>query len=99
MNVRIYKPSRNAMQSGRGKLGQWLLEGETSACKSPETVMGWASSTDTRGQIKIPFPTQEAAIAFAEQKGWGYVLSSPHERHITPRNYGDNFKYIPPQET
>ena len=60
--------------------------------------MGWTCSEDTLNQVQLKFDTQEEAIAFAQEKGWAFTLSNAHERKVTPRNYGDNFKYVAPKE-
>jgi hypothetical protein len=92
MRVRIYKPSRNAMQSGRAGSGSWVLEAELETPRRPEPLMGWISSGDTLNQICIRFPTQDEAVAFAQRKGWDVDTrgSSPHR--VEPRNYADNFR-------
>jgi len=95
MKVRIYRPDKNAMQSGRGKT-QWLLDYETVSRRQPESLMGWTSSEDTLNQVVLKFDTRDEAIAFAKRKGWEYSIAPEHDRKITPRNYGDNFRYIPP---
>ena len=98
MRVRIYKPSKNAMQSGLARTGQWLLEYETETPRVPEPLMGWTSSGDTLNQVRLSFPTMQEAAAYAQQKGWAYTIQPPHERKVRPRNYVDNFRYIPPPE-
>ena len=35
MQVRIYQPARNAMQSGKGNTRQWLLEFVSPGAESP----------------------------------------------------------------
>jgi ETC complex I subunit conserved region len=95
MNVRIFKPSKNVMQSGRGKTHSWVLEYETSSTRQPENLMGWTSSGDTLNQVQIRFSSQEDAVSFAKGKGWNYTVLPEHDRQLKPRNYGDNFKYIP----
>lgn len=97
MKVRIYKPTRTAMQSGRAKTDNWVLEYETKSGRGPETLMGWTQSNCTLNQVKMNFETQEEAIRFAEEKGWSYSVKKPRERKVVPRNYGDNFKFIPPE--
>lgn len=98
MNVKIYRPARNAMQAGRAKSGFWVLEYEPATSRQPESLMGWSSSGDTLNQVKMEFPTEEEAVRFAEKKGWAYTVLPAQERRISPRNYVDNFKYIPPEE-
>ncbi|HOO50923.1 MAG TPA: ETC complex I subunit [Alphaproteobacteria bacterium] len=98
MEVKIYRPSKSAMQSGRAKAQNWILEYELQSARKPEALMGWTSSEDTLNQVKLKFPTVEKAVEFAESKGWSYSISLPQERKIVPKNYVDNFKYIPPEE-
>ena len=86
------------MQSGRAKTGKWILEYETTSARQPEALMGWTASEDTLNQVQLKFKTQEDALAFARKKGWDYVLSKEHSRKVRPRNYGDNFRYMPPEE-
>ena len=95
MNVRIYRPSKNTMQSGRAKIRDWVLEYETTSARKPEFLMGWTESADTLNQVRIKFKTAEDAVLFAKKHGWDYTLTMPHERRVVPRNFGDNFKYTP----
>jgi len=86
------------MQSGRAKMTQWVLEYESNTEKKPEPLMGWTKSGDTLGQVKLTFSSLEAAQKYADEKGL-YCKVQPHaERKVKPRNYGDNFKYIPPED-
>lgn len=57
--------------------------------------MGWNSGQDTLNQIKLKFPDKESAIKHAERNGWEYYVALERERRVRPRNYGDNFKYVP----
>ena len=95
MNVKIYKPSTSVMQSGRGKTQYWVLEYETTTPRAPERLMGWTASGDTLNQVQMRFESAEKAVAFAKEKGWTYDVLPEHERRVKPRNYGDNFRYIP----
>ncbi len=98
MRVKIYKPSKTAMQSGFAKTEQWILEYIPETRRGPESLMGWTASGDTLNQVKLKFDSKDQAIAFAESKGWQYLISKPKTRIVRPRNYGDNFKYFPPDE-
>ncbi|KAF0109361.1 MAG: ETC complex I subunit [Hyphomonadaceae bacterium] len=93
MGVRIYSPSKNPLQSGRGKLGRWVLEFDSAGAKSTEPLMGWTSSTDTSSQIKLTFDDKEAAIAYAEKNGLEYVVQEPKTPKRIIRAYSDNFTY------
>jgi hypothetical protein len=96
MKVRIYKPSKNAMQSGLGRTHSWVLEYEATSRRGPESLMGWTASGDTLNQVRLKFDSKEAAMAFAQGKGWEFTVATGHERIVRPRNYADNFRYIPP---
>lgn len=98
MEVKIYRPSKSAMQSGRAKTQLSILEYELKSARKPESLMGWTSSEDTLNQVKLKFPTLEKAKEFAEAKGWSYTVIPAQERKIVPKNYVDNFKYIPTDE-
>ena len=95
MNVKIYKPAKNAMQSGRANTDEWVLEYELQSPRRPEPVMGWVASEDTLNQVRIKFPTKEEAVAFAEKEGFAYTIAEPHLRKVKPQSYIDNFKYRP----
>ena len=67
MRARIYKPARNAMQSGRARTKLWLLEYEPESARVPDPLMGWTSSHDMRQQVALEFDTREEAVAYAEK--------------------------------
>ena len=92
MKVRIFKPAKTAMQSGRGKTREWLLESEP-APKEIDPLMGWTGSRNTMEQVQIWFLTLDEAKAHAEKKGWQYAVELPKVRDIKPKAYADNFAY------
>ena len=98
MKVRIYQPSKSAMQSGRASTAKWLLEYETETPRAPEPLMGWTASGDTLNQVRLKFETIQDAVGYAQSKGWAYTVLPTHQRRVVPKNYGDNFKYVPPEE-
>ena len=98
MKVRIYKPSASAMQSGTARTQNWVLEVEPVSKRSPEPLMGWSQAHDTLNQLRLTFSTKEAAIAHAETQGWSYSVAVERAKKVRPRNYMDNFKYIPSED-
>jgi hypothetical protein len=92
-NARIYRPARTAMQSGRAKTKEWLLEFEPRAAKRPDPLMGWMGSTDTLGQVTLSFDSQAEAVAYAERHGIAYDLEAPHTTKLKPKSYADNFRF------
>ena len=99
MNVKIYQPCKSTMQSGKAKTHHWVLEYELESSRAPESLMGWASSEDTNNQVRLKFDTCDEAISFANAKGWTVTVLPSQSRIVTPRNYVDNFKYVPPEES
>jgi len=89
--VRIYRPAKNAMQSGRANSKRWIVESEPASRKKIDTLMGWTGSDDTRTQVKLRFDTREDAVAYAERNGLEYRVEEPKERIIKPKNYAENF--------
>lgn len=98
MKVKIYQTGKTAMQSGRANVGRWVLEYELETRREPEPLMGWIASGDTLNQVRLSFKSPEDAVAYAEGKGWEYTVMPSHERRVVPRNYVDNFKYVPPED-
>jgi hypothetical protein len=93
MVARIYKPTRNAMQSGTAKTKQWVLEYEPEEPRGIEPLMGWTSSGDMKQQVKLRFTSKEEAIAYAERHGIAYQIVEPKEPARRVIAYADNFAY------
>lgn len=91
MPVRIYRPSKTAMQSGRAKTKQWVLEPTLDTARLPEPLMGWVSSGDTNNQIRLTFESKEEAVAYAKKHDLDYIVIGDHKRRLKPKGYADNF--------
>ncbi len=88
---RIFKPSKNAMQSGRANLATWVLEFEPTEAKQADRLMGWIGSGDMNGQLKLTFPSKEQAIEYARNKNLTYRVQEAKTRNIRPKSYSENF--------
>ena len=55
--------------------------------------MGWTSSKDTRGQLRLWFDSEAEAIAYAEKHGLMFALEEPRVHKVRPKAYADNFRY------
>tara|TARA_B100001996_G_C18162453_1_gene401144 strand:- start:149 stop:445 length:297 start_codon:yes stop_codon:yes gene_type:complete len=93
VDVRIFKPSKNATQSGRNNIKMWVMEFEPNAPKNTDFLMGWIGSVDTKGQVRIKFNSKEEAIAFAKKNGLTPNVQESNKRKINPKNYADNFSF------
>jgi hypothetical protein len=92
MTARIYRPARNAMQSGKGKSKNWILVHEPASPRDIEPLMGYTGSGDMRQQIKLSFDTLEAAEAYAQKNGIAYTVQPVHEATPKRQSYPDNFR-------
>ncbi len=95
MAARIYRPARNAMQSGKGNTDDWILEYIETVPRTIEPLMGWTSSADMNSQVRLNFGTKEAAIEYAEKNAIPYVVEEPKRRqlNVRTRGYGGNFAH------
>jgi len=92
MTARIYRPAKNATQSGMGKTRMWRLEFLPESALTIEPLMGWTSSSDVKSQIRLNFDTREEAVAYAERNGIPYRIEEPHELKRRVVSYSDNFR-------
>ncbi len=92
--VRIYRPAKNAMQSGLANSRRWVVEFEPQDRKQPDPLMGWNGSRDTLSQVRLRFDTREEAVAFAERRGLSYTVDAERPvRQVKPKSYADNFRF------
>jgi hypothetical protein len=69
-----------------------MLEYEPAEAKRPDPLTGWAGSGDTRTQVRLSFPTLDAARAYAASQGLDYHIVAPVERKLKIQAYADNFR-------
>ncbi len=55
--AKIFKPTKTAMQSGLGKSNKWVIEYMLDQ-HGVNPLMGWESSTDTLGELKLEFSSK-----------------------------------------
>jgi len=91
--ARIFKPAKNAMQSGKSKTKLWQLDYEPELPRAVEPLMGWTSSSDMKQQITLHFDTKEEAIAYCERKGIPCQVIEPKESVRRSVAYADNFSF------
>jgi hypothetical protein len=91
--VRIRRPAKTAMQSGRAKTREWVLEYEPASPRTPDPLMGWSSAADTLNEVSLRFDTLEEAVEFAKKRGLDYAVEAPQAPRIKPKSYADNFRY------
>jgi hypothetical protein len=90
--ARIFQRSTNAMQSGKARSDEWVLQFESHRPHRPDPLTGWSGGGDTQAQVTIGFPTMEAATAYAEKNDIAHHLVPSAKRKLRLQAYADNFK-------
>ena len=88
--AKIYKPSKTATQSGKGKTRNWILKYE-SRYGVTNPLMGWETSDDTMGEVILEFTTKDKAIEYAKNNKIQYELVEPKISDFIIKSYADNF--------
>ena len=91
MTIKIYRPSKTAMQSGMGKTKKWLAEYISNEETIKDNLMGWNSSSDTKSQIKVFFDSRDQAIEWAKNNNYQYFVEEPKIRKVKIKSYASNF--------
>jgi len=92
MKVKIFRPTKSAMQSGKRNTKKWLMEPvEEKNIRSINPVTGWVSASNTSSQLGFVFESKEEAIKFAEKSGFEYEVEEPKKMLVTKKSYAANF--------
>ena len=94
MTAKIYRPAPNAMQSGKAKSQDWLLEFDSDTPRTVDPLMGWISNADTNPQVRMWFETREEAIEFAKRQGIHFQVMESREPKRIVKAYADNFSAV-----
>jgi hypothetical protein len=81
------------MQSGKAGQKRWVLDFEPMAALRPDLLMGWASSADPGGQVRLYFEDRDAAIAFARAHAIPHQVIEPKAARRSVKSYGENFAF------
>jgi len=91
--ARIFKPARNAMQSGKAKTKEWVLEFEPASARASDPLMGWTQTSDMNGQVRLLFDTSGEAVEYANRHGIAFELVKARESRRIVKAYADNFAF------
>ena len=92
MFVKIYKPAKTAMQSGKAKTRLWHLQVIDDSNQSQDPLIGYHGGSSTKNQFKLQFDTQEDAINFAKSNNYDYEVIEASAKKFIKKSYADNFK-------
>ncbi len=88
--AKIYIPTKTAMQSGKGKIKNWILKFDTKDNKT-NSLMGWESGEDTMKEVRLEFSSKEKAIYYAKKNNIIYEVIEPKKHDFIIKSYADNF--------
>ena len=80
------------MQSGRARAGDWVLEFESARAQRPDPLTGWTGGAETQEQVRLVFPTLEAALAYAGREGVDAHVVPAAVPKLKLQAYADNFR-------
>ena len=90
--ARVYQQGVRAAQSGKARADNWVLEPEPVEPRRADPLMGWVGSGDTETQVRLTFPTLEAAQAYAVREGLDAVVVPAPQRRLIIQSYAENFR-------
>jgi len=90
--ARVSELERKTTQSGKANAGRWLLEFERQQALRPDPLTGWNGSGDTNTQVRLTFPSQEAAIAYCYKHGLDHHIIPAAPVRLKIQAYADNFR-------
>ena len=90
--ARIFQYGTRSTQEGKARADKWVLEAEPTEGQLPDPLMGWAGSGDTGQQLRLLFPTLEAAQAYAAREGIEVESGLPENAPLLLQSYADNFR-------
>lgn len=92
MKVRIYKPTKSAMQSGKARTKKWVIEPiDEKNIRRLNPLMSWVSVDNTLSQLHFEFLQKEDAINFAKKNGYDFVVEEPKFASLKKKSYAENF--------
>ncbi len=92
MTARIFQRPKNAMQSGKALMDDWILEFVSAEARRPDPLMGWTGSGDTQAQVVLKFASCDDAQAYARKHGIDAHVQSTPPRRLKLQAYSDNFR-------
>ena len=89
----IYKPAKNAMQSGYAVKDYWELKFLQSSPLNLDPLMGWVGSDDTSKQVILKFKSLDEAKEYADNNNISYRVLKQAKKSIKPKSYAANFDF------
>ena len=92
MMARIYQRAKSAMQSGKARTGDWLLEHERDEPQRADPLTGWPGSGATETQVQLRFNSRDDAVAYAKRHDLDFEIVALGPKLLKLQAYADNFR-------
>lgn len=92
MTARIFQRPKSSMQSGRARVGAWVMVRERGEAPRHDPLTGWIGSGDTDTQVELSFVSEAAAVAYAKAHDLDYRVEALPPRTLRLQTYADNFR-------
>jgi hypothetical protein len=96
---RLSCPAPSPTSSAPRLRERWVLEFELTRRQEPDRLMGWIGGSDPLAQVRLEFPSREAALAYVDRYDLACEVSEPRRRCIVPMPYAENFLASPEPDT
>lgn len=83
----IHRVGGQAGRGGERPAKRWVLEFEPWLRPEIDRLVGWTGSGDPFAVQRLEFPDMQSAIAFAEARGWRWMVAEPPVRRFRPKSY------------
>jgi hypothetical protein len=70
----------------------WVMEFASERPQHADPLTGWAGGAEPLAQVRIVFPTREAAVAYCEREGLPFAVQEDPPRKLLLQSYADNFR-------
>ena len=91
MIARIFRPAKTAMQSGKARTQDWVLEFAPASARVSDPLMGWTLTDDTSAQVRLSVESRDEAVAYAQKHGLAFQVTEPKAPRRILKAYADNF--------
>ena len=88
---RLHPPGPGPTSSASRSRGRWVLEFEPTRRQGPDRLIGWIGGADPLSQVRLEFPSREAALAYVRRHDLDCEAGEPRRRRSVPKSYAGNF--------
>jgi len=70
----------------------WVVQFDSDRPQHADPLTGWAGGNEPQAQVRMLFPTLEAATGYCQRNGHPYVVHDEPRHRLLLQSYADNFR-------